>query len=173
MVDAEGDILVMNEPQWLNIARTYLGTRELGGKDTAPIIRQWLIKLGAWWADDETPWCGVAVAAWMREAGIVLPKHWYRARGWLDWGVPLRDPALGCVVVYERGGSGHVGLVVGIDKAGRIMTLGGNQGNKVSIAPFDRSRVLGFRYPSVEALDKFAALPLLSSDGQVASGNEA
>jgi uncharacterized protein (TIGR02594 family) len=164
---------MVTEPQWLKNARASLGLKEVIGKDTAPVIRQWLIKLGAWWTDDETPWCGVAVAAWMKDAGVPLPKHWYRARAWLDWGVPLREPALGCVVVYERGGSGHVGLVVGLDKAGRIMTIGGNQGNRVSIAPFDRSRVLGFRYPPLHLDGLVAAVPLLDSEGQEASRREA
>lgn len=138
----------MTDPLWLSFARQDIGLAETPGKATTPKIRQWLIELGAWWYDDETPWCGTAVAAWMNKAGCELPKHWYRARAWLDWGLRLTEPALGCVVVYERGGGGHVGLVTGYDQNGRILTLGGNQGNRVSIAPFDQWRVLGYRWPS-------------------------
>jgi uncharacterized protein (TIGR02594 family) len=137
----------MIEPPWLTIARADIGLAEIPGKAHAPKIQQWLRELRAWWDDDETAWCGVAVAAWFKAIGEPLPKHWYRARGWLEWGVPLAGPTLGCVVVYERGGGGHVGLVVGRDMTGRLLTLGGNQGNRVSIAPFEPMRVLGYRWP--------------------------
>jgi len=40
---------------------------------------------------------------------------------------------------------GHVGFFAGWGTDGRIMILGGNQGDTVSIAPFDVSRVLGIR----------------------------
>jgi uncharacterized protein (TIGR02594 family) len=168
-------MMIHETPAWLAIARQYLGVAEIPGRDTAPVIRRWLLGLKAWWTDDEAAWCGVAVAAWMREAGLEVPKAWYRARAWLEWGHPLSEPAIGCVVVYERGGGGHVGLVVGTDSAGRVMTLGGNQGNRVSIAPFDRSRVLGYRWPAnrMAELQSAGGLPLLASTEQPSSRNEA
>ena len=166
----------MTEPVWLTRARTYLGTSEIPGKQTAPTIARWLRELKSIWSDDETPWCGTFVASMFRETdkGIALPVHWYRARAWLDWGVPLHKPALGCVVVYERAGGGHVGFVVGTDVLGRVMTLGGNQGNRVSIAPFDQWRVLGYRWPLGRVAELAAAgpLPLLTSSG-ASSENEA
>jgi len=164
----------MKEPMWLEFARKHVGLSETPGKATTPIIQKWLLGLKAWWTDDETAWCGVFVAACVKEAGLSLPKHWYRARAWLDWGRPLAGPALGAVVVYERGGAGHVGFVVGMDERGRVMTLGGNQGNRVSIAPFDETRVLGFRWPADSlALAGFAPIPMLASNGQPVSSNEA
>lgn len=155
----------MSDPAWLAAARQYEGLAEIPGKDTAPVIAGWLLGLKAWWRDDEQPWCGVAVAAWMLEGRVVdLPKHWYRARDWLNWGRVLSLPVVGCVVVFERGGGGHVGLLVGVDHLGRLMVLGGNQGNRVSIAPFDRSRVLGYRWPQgVEIGLAGYALPVLMS----------
>ena len=138
----------MTAPRWLAIARTHIGLREIPGKATAPTIEKWLRQLGAWWSDDSTPWCGVACAAWMREAGVAtLPTHWYRAKAWLDWGLPLTQPARGCVVVFERPGGGHVGLVDGKDQHGRLLVIGGNQGDSVSRAPFEVDRVLGYRWP--------------------------
>jgi len=138
----------INDPSWLVIARSDLGLREIPGAQTAPKISGWLQKLGAWWRDDETPWCGVAVAAWMQQAGIPLPTHWYRAKGWLAWGYACR-PTLGAVVVFEREGGGHVGLLVGYDdKRNALLVLGGNQGNCVSVRPFSTDRVLGYRWPS-------------------------
>lgn len=136
----------MSEPVWLQIARQDLGLREIKGAPTAPKIAGWLASLGAWWRDDETPWCGTAVAAWMRASLVDVPKAWYRARAWLDWGSPV-VPCAGAVAVFERGGGGHVGIVVGRDRLGRLLVLGGNQGDAVSIAPFARERLLGCRWP--------------------------
>jgi len=153
----------MSEPAWLAAARGYIGTKEIPGKDTTPTIQRWLRALRAWWNDDETPWCGTAVAAWMLEAGIQqLPVHWYRAKGWIGWGIPLQQPVVGCVVVFERDGGGHVGLVVGVDRAGRRMGLGGNQGNRVCVAPFDRSRVIGYQWPAGQDI-LMASLPVIAS----------
>ena len=160
------------DPVWLAAAQRYIGVAETPGKGTTPTIKRWLLDLKAWWVDDETPWCGVFVAEVMRECGIARPKHWYRARDWLNWGVTLDEPTVGCVVVYERGPtSGHVGLVVGQDKGGRLLTLGGNQGNRVSVLPFERWRVLGYRWPPGQFFDYYP-LPILASKA-AASGNEA
>lgn len=164
------------DPLWLAIARQHLGVREIPGKATAPTIARWLRDLRAWWDSDDVPWCGTFVAAVLRDATVPLPAAWYRARAWLDWGTPLQHPAVGCVVVYERGGGGHVGFIVGQDTAGRLLTLGGNQGDRVSIAPFDRSRVLGYRWPpgrTAALLDYAGPLPLLASNGAPSSFNEA
>ena len=160
------------EPNWLTHARTYLGTAEIPGKATAPTIARWLRELKSFWSDDETPWCGTFCAAVFRETGIPIAKNWFRARAWLDWGVPLHKPALGCVVIYERGGGGHVGFVVGQDTLGRIVTLGGNQGNRVSIAPFDRLRVLGYRWPTDRFMELGGAgdLPTVASNGASSMG---
>ena len=78
----------------------------------------------------------------------------------------------GCIAVFERKGGGHVGFVVGTDERGRLMVLGGNQGDAVTIAPFDKSRVLGYRYPQGEKV-LAGSLPLLASNGTPSSQNEA
>jgi len=153
----------MQEPSWVGIARRHLGVTEIPGKATHPAIRRWLLDLRAWWADDETPWCGTFVAAVLREAGHALPQHWYRARAWATWGTALAGPALGAVVVYERKGGGHVGFVVGTDERGRIVTLGGNQGNSISVAPFERDRVLAFRWPPFLPPPASHTLPLIET----------
>lgn len=149
----------MNEPLWLALARRDLDIEETPGKETTPAIRRWLIALGAWWRDDETPWCGVACAHWMKEAGAPIPKQYYRARSWLDWGTALTHPALGCVVVFDRRGGGHVGLVVGRNAVDNLLVIGGNQANKVSIASFSPDRVLGYRWPLLDLASLSDALP--------------
>ncbi|MFZ5697782.1 MAG: TIGR02594 family protein [Pseudomonadota bacterium] len=161
----------MSEPLWLTFAHRYLGMKEIPGAPTAPFIAGFLKSLKAWWADDETPWCGTFVAACMQYASIEPPKAWYRAKAWLDWGQALDLPTAGCVVVFDRKGGGHVAILLGKDASGRLVCLGGNQGNAVSRAAFDRTRALGFRWPSGEK-PAVASLPLLAVSGPVSS-NEA
>lgn len=148
---------------WVEIARKYIGTREAKGAAHNPVIVRWLTQLGAWWRDDETPWCGTFVAAVMREAGIEPPRAWYRAKGWLDWGVSFATPAVGMVVVFERTGGGHVGLVVGKTPAGYLLVLGGNQGDEVNVRAFDPARVIGYRWPAGQAMPQLGQLPVLAS----------
>lgn len=152
------------DPPWLAEARRHEGLREIPGAPTAPTIQRWLADLGAWWRDDETPWCGVAVAAWMQAAGVTpLPRFWMRARAWADWGQPLPWAALGAVAVFSRKGGGHVGLVTGEDQDGNLLILGGNQGNAVNIRAFPRDRLLAFRWPPGRALPRFEQLAMGSA----------
>jgi len=61
---------------------------------------------------------------------------------------------------------------VGQDDKGRLLVLGGNQGNAVSIAPFDRSRVSGYRWPKAIPIPTMSDLPKLAS-AAASSTNEA
>jgi uncharacterized protein (TIGR02594 family) len=166
----------MSDPIWLVRARTFIGLREVPGAGTSTTIAGWLAKLKAPWKDDETAWCGTFVAASFDAVGITPVKGWAGARNWLNFGVKLPSPGLGCVVVFWRGNpagwSGHVGFVVGKDKVGNLMVLGGNQGDTVSIKPFSKERVLGYRWPLGVSTPVLGDLPLLTSDGRV-SQNEA
>lgn len=161
------------EPSWMFNARHYLGTAEIPGPKTSAVIGKWLHRLKAWWNEDETPWCGTYVAAIMAEVDYSRPRHWYRARAWLDWGHKLDKPVPGCIVIFERKGGGHVGFVVGETKDGHLLVLGGNQGNRVSIAPFSKDRVLGYRWPISAGFPRLRSLPILASNGQPISQNEA
>lgn len=157
----------MNRAPWLDIARRFEGTKEVKGPKHNPLILTWLAALGAWWRDDETPWCGVFVGAVLREAGIDVPRAYYRALAWEDWGIQLGGPGVGCVVVFARAGGGHVGFVVGQDKAGNLLVLGGNQGDEVNVRAFPRSRVTAYRWPPKSGALWVAAgadpLPVLGS----------
>ena len=171
----------MTEPSWLPVARKYLGTTEVTGRAHNPTISRWLRELKAWWTDDEAPWCGVFVAAVLRESGFSVPQHWYRARAYLDFGQKESIASLGSIVVFERGGAGHVGFAVGHDERGRLMVLGGNQSNAVNVQPFEMSRVLGYRWPlartwplaSPDPLAPRIPLPLIQSGGRAPSRSEA
>lgn len=163
-----------NQPElaWVKTARSYIGLREIPGKQHNPKIINWLKNLKSWIADDETPWCGTFVAECLRNSNLYYPAAWYRAKAYLELPVKLTRPAYGCIVVFDRVGGGHVGFVVGKDKFGNLMVLGGNQSNAVNIKPFTTSRVSGYRWPSIHPTPVRFDLPLLNSDGKV-SVNEA
>jgi len=141
------------DPKWLIEARLKIGEREIKGPRHNPWIVRGLAKLKAWWSDDETPWCGFFVAHCIDEAGLPFPKHWYRAKGWADYGSRLRPDRIapGAILVFDRVGGGHVGFYVG-ESIRHYYVLGGNQGNKVSIAPISKDRCVAIRWPKDEAV---------------------
>lgn len=167
----------LDDPAWLAIARKYLGVKEIKGPHHNPHIVEWWKDIGAPFKDDETPWCGAFVGGVLVEAGIKPVSGGAAARAWLKLPVELSKPAYGCVVVFWRGTktgtAGHVGFVVGRDKFGNLMVLGGNQSDAVNIKPFAMSgpndRVLGYRWPGVYPYADRFNLPLLGSDGKLST----
>jgi uncharacterized protein (TIGR02594 family) len=140
----------MLDPSWVAIARGYVGLLEIAGGRHNPKVLEWWRAVGAsWFKDDETPWCGAFVGGVLAEAGIspLAKGAGASARAWLNFGARLDRPAVGCIVVFERAGGGHVGFVVGKEQRGNLMVLGGNQGDGVNIRPFATARVLGYRWP--------------------------
>lgn len=134
-------------PAWLTVAWQNLGVKEIPGQQHHPLIVRWwqAIKRGGI-KDDETPWCSAFVGA-MLEAVDIRSTRFEGAASWASWGQPLEAPTEGCIVVITRPGGAHVGFEVGRDAAGRVLLLGGNQGNAVSVAAFDSRRVLTRRWP--------------------------
>lgn len=166
----------MQDPAWIVQAKTYLGQKEIKGPHHNAHILKWWKDIGAPFKDDETPWCGAFVGGVLSEVGIKPVKGGASARAWRNMKVKLDKPAVGCVVVFWRGSktgtAGHVGFVVGKDQKGNLMVLGGNQGDAVTIRPFDTARVLGYRWPGIYPFEERFNLPVINSDGKL-STNEA
>lgn len=137
-----------NDPLWLIEAKKLFGTKEIVGPQHNSKIQGWLSKLGAWWSDDETPWCGVFVAHCLQNASQPFPKAYYRAKAWADYGSLLRRDRLapGAILVFDRKGGGHVGFYVGEDR-NHYYVLGGNQANAVNVSKIARARLLVARWP--------------------------
>ncbi len=127
---------------------------------------QWGFMLCGWGTDtaDEVPWC--SAFAQIPPYILRLPRSKSaRARSWLEVGyaVELGDakPAFDVVILKRGGGDqpgpevidapGHVGFFAGIDfqednyQLNKILVLGGNQSNRVSIARYPAVNVLGIR----------------------------
>ena len=177
----EQDYFDSEEPVWLKVARSYLGLREYRGNRHNSKILEWWTKIRMPFTDDETPWCAGYVGGVLEECGIRSTRSaGARSYLWQNWGRRLKGPAVGAVVVFWRGkksgSKGHVGFVVGRDRRGNLMVLGGNQGNAVTIKPFDTGRVLSYHWPAGHRVHErhvgFAALPVVNSNGKL-STNEA
>jgi uncharacterized protein (TIGR02594 family) len=139
-----------DEPTWLRVARRELGQKEVRGMTANARILEYFTATRLVPAQgDETPWYS-AFACWcMEQAGVNSPAR-ANARSWLSWGLPLKEPVMGAVVVLSRGSDpiqGHVAFWLGQSRE-RVLLLGGNQGNSVSVAAYPKLRVLGYRWPA-------------------------
>ena len=155
--------------KWITEARKHIGLREVVGTGNNPAIVQFWkdIKRGGI-KDDSTPWCAAYVGAMLERVGI-RSSRFESAKSYLAWGVLLTAPVPGCIVVFTREGGGHVGFVVGQDKAGNLLVLGGNQGDAVNVKAFPLARVSGYRWPpdlvpSTEPLPVLAAADFSSNE---------
>lgn len=136
----------MNELDWIKTGKELVGTKEIKGAIHNKTIVMMLKYLNAWWFDDETAWCGVFTAYCLKKNGVAIPKHWYRALDYKNYGHKLTKPAYGCIAIKTRNGGGHVTFVVGKTKEGKLVCLGGNQNNMVNYAVYSVNSFDEFRW---------------------------
>lgn len=132
-------------------ARAELGVAEVPGDATNPRIAEYAKHTTLRATSDEIPWCA-SFANFVVDTAGFTGTHLANARSFLKWGVPLKHPILGCIVVLKRGDSatsGHVALCDHPDISnGVIRVLGGNQGNAVKVSRYSVADVLGYRSPA-------------------------
>lgn len=136
-----------------DLAKTFIGTREVRGNRDNPEIMRWYVDAGHPEVEhDETPNCAAFVCSMLSRTGCKNPKT-LLARDFLKYGEEC-EPEEGCIVVISRGSSGwegHVGFLSEPDDgSGSIRMLGANQGDEVNIMRVDSDRVLGYRRPAPE-----------------------
>lgn len=140
----------MTIPPHMEWARKYIGVTETPGKASNPIVGEFFALAGFPGLKDDVPWCAGFVAAMLKKAGLpneVEPKMRLWAASYARCGVALKAPVWGAIGVKTRQGGGHVGFVVAASKD-FIWLLGGNQGDRVSVARFPRSAFTAFRLPT-------------------------
>lgn len=145
--------MTMEQPAWLAAAWAELGVREIPGDGNAPEILRYFRDAGDDTVQTETtPWCAAFAGAMLKRAGVSNTGS-LLARSYLDWGMPLDDARLGAIAVFSRGDdptAGHIGFVLG-EADGKLYLLGGNQSDAVTVASFDKARLLGLRWPREES----------------------
>lgn len=138
----------MSIPNWMPIAQSYMGLKEISGKGSNKTIDGWFEEFGYPQFKDDTAWCSLFVMKVMKDAGYTGSTS-LAARSWLKWGKSIRNPSYGCIVVFKRGNStwqGHVAFYVKEDDK-YVWVLGGNQRNSVNVSKYRKSDVLGYRVP--------------------------
>jgi uncharacterized protein (TIGR02594 family) len=139
-----------------DIASRFIGTKEVEGPMSNPLVLAMLKLDDPWPQDDEVPWCSALVnfVCWL----LRLPRSKsLRARSWLTVGTPIGLPFARPgydVVILSRGANppgpdvidapGHVGFFAGTEPS-RIWLLGGNQSNEVNLSRYPEARLLGIR----------------------------
>lgn len=131
------------------LAQRFVGTKEVAGLASNPLILAMLQLDADWPKDDDVPWCS-AFTNWICWLLRLPRSKSLAARSWLviGEGIDAGEARVGFdVVVLRRGDSplsGHVGFYAGWQDQD-ILLLGGNQGNGVSVAPFDADRIVSVR----------------------------
>jgi uncharacterized protein (TIGR02594 family) len=130
-------------PKMLVEALKLYGVTEKASTADNPIILAWAKELDLdYYNDDAIPWCGLFAAIVAKRAGKTVVKNPLWARNWANFGKKKSLAMLGDILVFSRGSkSGHIGLYVGETKT-KYYVLGGNQGDKVSIVPILKSRLI-------------------------------
>ncbi|MBR1123485.1 TIGR02594 family protein [Bradyrhizobium lablabi] len=162
-------------PLWVIEGLKWRNLREGRGAAENPDILKWARDEGGAIAEaykhDEIPWCALFANMVLTKVGIKGTETLW-ALDWDKWGQKLPGPAVGAFAPMKRDGGGHIAIVVGRDKQGNLMCLGGNQSDAVSVIPFPAKRPLSFRWPvgvPVPSKSSVESLPLMESDGRVSA----
>lgn len=168
------DMSTETTPEWLQVAESYKGLKEIPGSGNNPTILDWADDLDISYPGDDIPWCGLFVGHCV--ASVVpeepLPDNILGARKWSNYGKQC-DPVIGSILVFWRGSpsgwQGHVGFYYAEDSTA-YHVLGGNQSNGVNVARISKDRLLTARWPSTRNV--FTKPYIINNNGTVLSTNE-
>lgn len=157
-------------PPWFALAGTKMGLSETRNNKELKIF---LASDGNTLGDPaKLPWCGdfaeTCIALTLPEERMVANP--YYALNWLEFGRPIKEPALGALLVFKRPGGGHIGFYAG-ERADAYHVRGGNTSNSVSDAWILKSRCVGIRWPETYPLPSSGRVT--STAGGALSTNEA
>lgn len=136
----------VGDPPWMAVAREQLarGIKEDPGdrntEEIAAYFRDVNAAVGTV-AGQTVPWCGAFVGSCIKNCGLpaaaakVTPAA-VGADFWLTWDQAPNPPPVGSIVVFP---GRHVGFLAEGSTDTKLQILGGNQSDRVSIAPFDRA----------------------------------
>jgi len=102
-----------------------------------------------------TEWCAAFINGLLRQlnkpGSESVSDYPLTARSFMDFGIEVKDPKIGDIVVFPRGNQGwqgHVGIYVGnktINGIEYYSILGGNQNDKVSVELYRANKALSIR----------------------------
>lgn len=140
--------LESHQKKVLAIAEKEIGVKEGKGAKSIEKYHAFATKDNKVGASQSVPWCASFVCYCLEMAGLQSTNS-KSARSYESYGKSTLSPVPGDIAVFWRGtknsGKGHVSFFIGYDNSGNIKCLGGNQGDEVCVAVYDKSRLLGFR----------------------------
>lgn len=140
---------------WMKIAIDEIGISEISGVEHNERILEYHSVTRGGIAPDEIPWCASFVCWVLNKAGFVNPKS-KASRDFIDFGLSVSSDSMqyGDIVLLSRTldrTKGHVGFLFS-ETEKSVNLLGGNQGNQVSVSPFDKSRIIYIGRPGMPRL---------------------
>ncbi len=158
---------VAGTPPWLARMNAILGLYEFPGAADNPAIVAMAKACGGniakTYRHDATPWCALTVNYCLIAWGLPGDDSLW-ALDFARYGIRLKGAAVGAIATKSRDGGGHVFVVVGRTKDGRLIGRGGNQHDMVCDEVFDPSVITAFTWPKdypQPVQVGFAALPIL------------
>jgi uncharacterized protein (TIGR02594 family) len=116
--------------------------------------------------------CGLYIAIVMKRSDRQVVKDPLWARNWANFGVAVKEPMLGDVLVFSRETGGHVGLYISESRT-HYHVLGGNQSDQVNIVLIAKNRLVASRRPPYNVQPLNVRKIVLDSAGTIISTNEA
>lgn len=126
---------------WITEAQKYLGIKKDGLDDM-------IIVTDASYDPLTQPWSGLFMAFIFAQIGTEPPPNFLEPKAWVNFGTPIAEPAIGCIVVLSPGtrDTPHVGIYLGED-ANSYFLLGGNQNDTVCVTQAPKRSDDCFRWP--------------------------
>lgn len=164
-----GPVVSNRLPPWAATAIKNIGIAEVAGTKDNPLIIAMAKKCGGMiaktYVHDSIPWCKMFTEYCLAENGLKgIDSLW--ALDNVKLGTKLKGPAVGAIASKKRTGGGHTFIVIGKDKAGNIVGVGGNQSDRVSRATFPPSEIVSYNWPNGYPLPGktgLSALPVVDS----------
>jgi uncharacterized protein (TIGR02594 family) len=146
--------LASDTPPWLKVAYGEMGQAEIPGPEENQRIVEYFKAIAAKrnYRDDIDDWAS-AFAEWsLNQVSLHGPKN-DEPFEWLEWGLGLDKPVIGCIVILSFSGLHHVGFYFGED-VDFVHVLGGNEDDAVRIYRYPKNSVYGYRWPTNVVLPK-------------------
>ena len=142
-----GNMSYKNNTPWIDVAVEEMkkGISETG--DNSEILKYFdytQLKGSQAAMTDKTPWCAAFVNYCLEVSGVGGTNN-ATAYSFKSWGVSSFNPQFGVIAIMNYS---HVGFVIGQNKDGRIVILGGNQNNAINLSPNAMNNVLKYVYPA-------------------------
>lgn len=150
--DGESHPVATTKTPWMDFLIRNVGQKEIAGTKANQFIvdlfQYTSIKNLKLALSDETAWCAACACAALRKNGMKDPNS-ASAASFDTYGEKLDEPKFGCVVTFKTttGSRRHVTFYSHTDAQGRLVCLGGNQGNALKYSAFSKAKVAQYRWP--------------------------